>query len=169
MPVEGAIAERTRGTIPITWDALSRDSRFGDGLLQTTIDTVKEIVFGTVVAPLAEATYPLVLIDYTAKLAALELINPGIDFWMNQPISESATGVNENHTFTERARELRELRKILLEDTRRDRADMEALVAELVGYRRRNPGIPLLSSMDDELLTPSPQEFPRPYVATERS
>lgn len=165
MPVVGAIAERTRGILPVTWDALQRDPRFGDALLQTVIDTVKQSVFGTIVAPTAESTYPVLAIDYAAKLVALELITPGIDFWMNEPLSESATGTNENHTFVDRAAQLQDLRRQLLEETRRMAAD----VAALIGYRRPNSRRPLLNTIDDELLTPSPQEFPRPYAATGRS
>lgn len=167
MAVEGAIAERTRGILPVTWDALQRDtSRYGDGLLRSTIDTVKERVFGTVSAPATEATYPLIVIDYVAKLAALELITPGIDFWMNEPVSESATGTDENHAFVDRAEALRELRKSLLDETRR----LAPEVGPLIGYTRlSNAPRPAINTLDDEFLTPSPQEFPRPFARTARS
>ena len=167
MPLEGAIAERTRAILPVTWDALAGDSRFGDGLLQTAIDYSKENVTGEVVVPADEATtYPLIVIDYIAKMAALEIIPPWIDFWMNQPVSESATGTNENHSFEARAEVLKELRKDLLEETRRRAGE----IADILGFRRqRSTGVPLSSTIDDEFLTPSPQEFPRPYAVTDRS
>jgi len=165
--VAGVIAERTRGILPVTWDALSSDSqRFGEGLLRTTIDTVKERVTGQNVLPAMESAYPLLVIDYLAKLVALELINPGIDFWMSEPLSESASGTNENHTFTDRAEALRLLRGDLLDETRR----LYPEVAPLIAYKRISLAPrPRLNTIDDELLTPSPQEFPRPYRATERS
>lgn len=167
MPLEGAIAERTRAVLPVTWDALVADPRFGDGLLQTAIDYAKENVTGEVVAPADESdTYPLIVIDYIAKMAALEIIPPGIDFWMNEAIAESATGTNEVHSFEARAEILRETRKDLLEETRRRAGE----IAEVLGYRRtRTTGVPLSSTIDDEFLTPSPQEFPRPYAASDRS
>lgn len=165
MPVAGVIAERTRGILPITWDALSHDARFGDDLLGNVIDFAKHSVFGEIVAPEDEATYPLAAIDFAAKIAAIELISPGIDFWMNEPISESATGTNENHTFTERVAALNQLRANLIAETRR----LEDTIAALIGYRPWMPRRPLMNTLDDELLTPSPQEFPRPYLATDRS
>ena len=123
MTLEGAIAERTRGILPVTWDALSKDDRYGDGLLQTAIDTAKAWVTDEVVPPDEEEdTYPVTVIDYIAKIAALEMIPPGIDFWMNEPISETATGTDEVHTFTDRAETLRKLGEELLEGTR-DKAD----------------------------------------------
>lgn len=166
MAVEGAIAERVRGNLPVTWDALSRDSRFGEALLRSTIDTVKERVTGENIAPAMEATYPLVVVDFLAKHAALELCTPGIDYWMSEPTSESATGTNENHTFVDRAEALRQLREDLLKQTRL----MQPEVAPLIGYRPlTNAPRPLINTMDDDFLTPSPQEFPRPYTRTSRS
>jgi len=165
MAVEGAIAERTRSLLPITWDALSRDSRYGDALLRQAVDVAKNAVFGTVVIPTAEGAYPLAAIDYTAKLAAIELCTPGIDFWMNQPSSESATGTNENHSFVDRVTALTQLRLQLIQETRRVASE----IADLVNFRQFSPRRALINTLDDEFLTPSPQEFPRPYVATDRS
>jgi len=163
MPVEGVIAERTRGILPVTWDAMHGDPRYGDGLLQTVIDTAKERVFGVNVASGAESAYPLIVIDFVAKVAALELITPGIDFWMSQPISESATGTNENHTFTDRAAALRALREDLLAETRR----LAGEVGSLITFRRiSGKAVPKLNTINDDLLTPSPQDFPRPYSAS---
>lgn len=152
----------------MTWDALSKDTtRFGETLLRNTIDTVKFRVTGTNLAPTSEAaSYPLIVVDYLAKLVALELITPGIDFWMSEPISESATGTNENHVFTDRAEALRLLRDDLLDETRR----LWPEVAPLITFRRLSAAPrPRINTMDDEFLTPSPQEFPRPYRVTERS
>jgi len=165
MPVEGAIAERTRAVLPITWDALERDPRYGDGLLRAVIDSAKEKILGEVVDPDLEVEYPILAVEYVAKIAALELITPGIDFWMNQPTSESATGTNEVHTFTERANELRELRKILLEDTRSMLID----VIPLITRRVRRTGFARISTFDEDFITPSPLEFPRPYAPTDRT
>jgi hypothetical protein len=169
VPVAGAIAERSRRVIPVTWDALSVDGRYGDGLLQDTVDLVKENLFGSVINPGIEDTYPLRLLDYAGKLVALELITPGIDLWMNMPTSENAS--DENRTWVDRAEKLRQLRDELLAETRRLAPEMETLIAALTGFRptRRAVTAPGLSTIDDELLTPSPQEFSRPYARTARS
>lgn len=168
MPVAGAIAERARRIIPITWDALSRDPRYGDGLLQDAVDLVKETLFGDVMDPALEDTYPLRLLDFAGKLVALELISPGIDLWMNMPTSEVTTGTNESQTWVDRAQKLADQREELVAETRRLTPEMEALISELTGFRptRRTSGAPGLSSIGDDLLTPSPQEFPRPYTRT---
>lgn len=148
--------------MPVTWDALSKDKRYGETRLRQTIDYVKYSVLGRTVTPTAEAAQPFIVIDYIAKLACIELCTAGIDFWMNEPVSESATGTNENHTFTDRAAVLERQRNALLAETRR----MAPTVAEIVGYQAIVPRRPLSSTIDDEFLTPSPQEFPRPFQVT---
>jgi len=58
------------------------------------------------------------------------------------------------------------LREDLLKQTRALWPDVSALV----GFTRvSNAAIPLLSTMDEPFITPSPLEFPRPYNATDRS
>lgn len=166
MPVEGVIAEAARSTLPITWDALATDrSRYGDGLLQGKVDLVKETLFGSVITASAEETYPLRVIQYAGKLVALELISPGIDFWMNEPVSESATGTQEQHTFTDRANALRQLQAALLAETRRLAPEVLPLIGVVTPLRRSYPAI---SSADAELLTPSPLDLGRPYADTGR-
>ena len=166
MAVEGAIAERARAELPVAWDALSLAPQFGDALLQAKIDAVKEAVFGVVVTPGAEDAYPLMVLNYVGKLVALELITPGIDYWMSEPITVSATGTQETTAYTDRAAMLIRLREDLLKQTRLLWPDVSALV----GFTRvSNAAIPLLSTMDEPFITPSPLEFPRPYNATDRS
>ena len=166
MAVTGVIADRARAELPVTWDALSLAPQFGDALLQTKIDTVKEAVFGVVVTPGAEDTYPLIVLSYVGKLVALEIITPGIDYWMQEPTSVSASGTNEQTAYTDRANMLRLLREDLLKQTRLMWPD----VSGLIGFTRTNNGPrPLLSTIDEPFITPSPLEFPRPYVETGRS
>jgi hypothetical protein len=164
-PPVGAIASQVSRIIPVTWHALGNDSRYGEVPLQAAIDLVKEAVFGNVIPLASENTYPLIVQDYVAKLIAIELIPAGIDYWMNQPMTETSTGTNEMHTFTERAEKLAELRKTLLDETRRVAAD----VAALVGYRRPSRNRPRNNMIDEDFITPSPLEFPRPYAASERT
>lgn len=163
MAVEGAIAERLRGLLPITWDALSLDARYGDALLQTVVNTAKEYVTGIVISPTAEVTYPLVVIDYIAKVAAIQLIPAGVDFWMNQPTSVNTTGTAEVETFVDRADKLKQLKEDLLKETRLMAGD----IAALVGYTRNlGRSVPVSNTINDPFLTPSPQEFPRPFTQT---
>lgn len=166
MPVEGAIAERARGILPVTWDALSGDARYGDGLLQSSVDTAKESVLGQVILPADELSLPLIVINFVAKIVALEVIPAGIDFWMSEPIGLATTGTNEAISYVDRPAQLGKLRDMLLQETRTDATD----IAGVVGYRRSSSRSRMkISTPDDLFLTPSPQEFPRPYTETGRS
>lgn len=163
MAVAGEIANRTKAIMPITWDALSKDTRYGEELLRQTIDTVKERIMGEVVDPENEDNYPLVVIDYLSKLSAIELINPGIDFWMSMPQSATTTGTSEEVTYPSRTAELRNLRTNLLAEIKR----LEPEVIPLIDYKRVSRAPRASSStQNDPFITPSPQEFPRPYGST---
>lgn len=167
MAVAGAIAEQARATLPVTWDMLSTSRKFGDGALRSVIDTVKEQVLGVVGDPADEDQLPLVVIRYLGKLVALELITPGIDHWRgDSPVSLVTTGTNEQTTYSDPVVGLTQLRKDLQAETRLMWGD----VAPLISFRRLSGGPrPAINTMNDEFLTPSPQEFPRPYRVTERS
>lgn len=168
MPLSGAVADRAKGIIPITWDALASDNRVGDGLLQGAIDVAKAATAGLVVAPTAEQNYPVIVVDQIAKLAVIEICNAGIDYWMNQSQSVSATGTNENISYVDRAAQLADLRKALVLETR----ERVSEIAKLVGFYQDNGrAVPLMSSatINPFHLTPSPEEFPRPYKQTQYS
>jgi len=151
----------------MTWDLLQADTaRYGDDLLRTTIDTVKSRTMGTVVTPPNEVNYPMIVVDYLAKLTALELIAPGMDAWRINPISLTTTGTNEVVAYSDPIEALRELRKNLLEDTRK----LKPLVDPLIDYiPLSNAPRAAINTLDEDFLTPSPQEFPRPYRITERT
>jgi hypothetical protein len=167
MAVDGAIAERVRGILPATWDMLSGLPTFGDSSLRLTIDTVKARTFGVVVTPTAEATYPVIVVDYVAKLAALELITPGIDAWRaTAPVTVSATGTNEQTSYSDAVSALDGLREDLLAEIKK----LWPIVAPLIDYRPINGGPrPASSTINEDFLTPSPLEFPRPYRVTDRT
>lgn len=164
--IGGAIADRTRSILPITWDALAEDSRYGAELLQRRVDVAKEWVFGSVITVAEEDAYQLRVLDFVAKLAAIEIIPAGIDFWMNQSLTVVVRGPDETDTFTDRAKALADLRKDLLLETK---AKADEILPLLPTPHLSLKSVPKVSSMDDELITPSPQEFPRPYVVTNRS
>lgn len=164
MAVAGAIADAARGQLPVTWDMLSKDRRFGDALLQRAIDTTKEKILGT--ADSDEDLLPLIVIRYLGKLVALDLITPGIDSWRDNPVTLVTTGTNEQTSYSDPVEALLRLRELLLKQTRDDWAD----VGPLINFRRLTGGPrPAINTLDEEFLTPSPQEFPRPYRVTERS
>src|SRR3974390_255619 len=143
MPIAGAVADRVRALIPITWDALEQDPRVGDTLLQSAIDVAKANVTGTVIDPTQENTYPILVVDFIAKTAALEIIPTGIDYWMNQSIAYNAVGTNDSATYVDRAARIDVLRGEYLQETRLK----WTMVAKMVGYWIDNGrAVPHLSS-----------------------
>jgi hypothetical protein len=168
MSVAGVIADRVRALVPITWDAIKSDVRIGDAPLQSAIDLAKETVTGVVVAEHEEELYPHIVIDFIAKTAVVEIIPMGIDFWMNKPTSISSTGTNELSSYTDRAKMLSDLRFTLAEELRVKQQE----IAKIIGYWiDSGRAVPQLSSanVNPYHLTPSPEEFPRPYRQTQYS
>lgn len=164
MPVEGAIADAARAQLPVTWDALSQDTkRFGDGFLQNKVDLIVETIFGVQIPVAEEDTYPLRVINYAGKMVALELISPGIDFWMNETQTITTTGTNEIDSYVDRPETLRKLGERLAWETRRD----EPMIFALLGRTPPQRGLPrpdISVSTTDVLLTPDPRGFPAPYT-----
>jgi hypothetical protein len=113
MPVEGSIAAAARRQLPVTWDALAQDERFGgeDSLVEV-IEYVKESLFGSVITTAAEDLLPRIVQRFAGILVALELIEPGIDFWMNLSIQETTRGPDETVIYADRANKLRELLRL---------------------------------------------------------
>lgn len=168
MPITGAVADRVKALIPITWDALQNDARAGDSTLQTSIDLAKENTTGQVIAPAQENLYPVVAVDYMAKLAIIEICNAGTDFWMNQAINVSSSGTNESESYIDRAKAMQTLRQQYLSETRKKQTEISKLIGFWIDNGR---AVPKLSSatVNPFHLTPSPEEFPRPFKQTQYS
>lgn len=165
MPVVGAIADRIQALIPVTWDALISDARVGGGSLQSAIDLAKESTTGQIIDPTQEQNYPYIAVDYMAKLATIEICTTAADYWMNQATNVSSTGTNESETYIDRAAEIGKLKADLVAETR----EKYTQVATLIGFWNNNGrAVPQLSSanINPFHLTPSPEEFPRPYRQT---
>lgn len=165
MPIAGAVAARVQALIPITWNALENDPRVGDSALQSAIDLAKSTATGQVVPATQENLYPVVAVDYIAKLAAIEIANTAIDFWMNQATSVSSSGTNENVSYIDRANEIATLREQWIQETREKYTE----IAKIINYWIDNGrAVPQMSSatINPFHLTPSPEEFPRPYRQT---
>jgi hypothetical protein len=168
MPVTGAVADRIHALIPITWDALLNDPRVGDGTLQTAIDVAKENTTGQIIDPSQEENYPVVAVDYMAKLAIIEICTAAVDYWMNQATNVSATGTNENESYIDRAQAISGVRQRYIEETRRKLPQISKLIGYWIDDGR---AVPQMSSANIQPfhLTPSPEEFPRPYRQTQYS
>ena len=150
----GAIADGALSYMPVTYTALQRDSRFGDRRIQNYANIVQTKVLGSTVSPDDEVNYELLLLDYLSKRLALELINPGIDFWSRQLKTSTSSQTSEVSSFPDMIASLKELRTNLIAQLASDWREVQLLVptvtinkvvpmptSSLSGYRHvtRNP------------------------------
>jgi hypothetical protein len=156
---EGEISYQARQHIPLTWDALSTDSRYGDRMLKSRTDYVKYHLFATVVSPLSEATiYNPLILDYAAKCLALQIIPAGIEYWMNQQTSVATSGTSESVTYPDRIKSLEAVKEWLT-------AEVVRLQPELGGsfVRRRKINLPGITPTGTDFRTPDPNTYPKHF------
>jgi hypothetical protein len=153
----GAIANRAKAYIPITWDMLSGDPRYGTTLLQGRVDRAKYEVLGTA-APIesAEASLPENQIEHIAKRSVVKIIPAGIEFWVDKPISKNTTGTSEVVSYESRVAALRTLFAQLQQEI----AVEEPIVTPIL----QTTGFPAVSDgQNDILVTANPHDFPPAY------
>ncbi len=156
----GAIADRVKAYIPITWDGLSTDSRYGLTVLQGRVDRAKYEVLG-VAAPLdsAEAGLPEDQIEHIAKRAVVKIIPAGIEFWADKPITKNTTGTAEVVSYESRIQSLRALYAQLLQEI----AIEEPIVTPIL----QTTGFPAVSDGENDILvSENPHVFPPAYTRT---
>jgi hypothetical protein len=155
--ITGPIVQAASEELPQTWKKLSdAESGFGTAALERRVKAVMDELFGEVLSAEEQAELDSLVVEYAAKLIALKLITPGIDFWSKQPTSAGATGRNEQKSYPDRAAALKDLRKQLLEETR----EMWPSVEPLVPLRRRRirGPVPVVSDVVNAH-TPDPHGF----------
>ena len=153
----GAIADRAKAFIPITWDGLSKDSRYGTTMLQGRVNRAKYEVLGTA-SPIesAESTLPENQIEHIAKRTVVKIIPAGIEFWADKPISKSTTGTAEVVSYESRIQALR----VLFAQLSQEIATEEPLVTPIL----KTSGFPAVSDgQNDILVTVNPHTFPPAY------
>lgn len=153
---QGEIAYQTKQFLPVTWDRLRQDARYGDRMLQGRINYVKYRLFATVVDAVAEATvYNPLVIDYVAKESALQIIPAGIEYWMTQAETISTNGTSETAGYPDRITALEKQQMWLLGEVRKLREELPGQFT----VRRRATATPGVSNTNDNLITPDPSEF----------
>lgn len=159
----GRIADIARSNIPIIWDALSNDSRVGDPTLDAREAYVTNLIFGDTLTDLEQDALAQLVADYAGMKLAVDVIDVSIDFWMVQ--SETATTQQpvEIESYPERLKSLMERKKALLVMI----ANIEPLIVPLIPSVLARSTAPLVSTIDDELLTPNPQDMGRKYAEPE--
>lgn len=155
----GAIYRSARGIIPITWDALEKSSNYGDSLLQERIETVKLTVFGAQVAVDDEASYDIRIIEFIAKLVAIQVIPAGVDYWLSQHETFTATGVQETASYPDRVKALWEIYAKLQAQIVEDREIIDELL-DVTTNTRPLIGVPEASAGAEEgFKTPLPVKY----------
>lgn len=160
--VSQSVAWFAQSELPITWDALTSDGRFGEERLLAKADLVKDRIFGEVKdADEEAAAYNIQLRAYAGKVTAIEIIGAAIDFWMDKSLTITVDSPKEMKTYESRIKALQQQKKDLIAETRRLWVEVEGL---LPTPSTSMAGVPGLSSINTELLTPDPATFPVPYA-----
>lgn len=154
----GPIAYQAKQFLPVTWSALSKDSRYGDNMLLNRVNYVKYRLFSTISDATAEANFynPLIQ-DFAAKVAALQIIPAGIDYWMDQHLSVQTSGTSEAVSYPDRIAALDDLRLWLTKEV----AEIQPELADVITVRKRS-GYPAVTP-DGPLLTSNPSDFGAPW------
>lgn len=159
----GKVADLARQHMPVTWDRLAQDVRYGNRMLKDRVDVTKYRLFGTVVAASAESTtYDLFVLDYLGKVVAYSLIPAAIEYWTDSHQSLSATGTAETVSYPDRLRALENLGKRLAAEI----TDMQPDVDAIVPHTRRRTGGYAAVDTTGPLVTSDPGAFPRLYATT---
>lgn len=158
----GAIGDRAKQYIPFTWDALSRDSKYGDSALQGRVDAAKYDILGSSMpAEGLESTLDLRVQEFLAKKSVVAIIPAAIEFWMNQPISQNLTGTQESTSYTDRVRVLKDLLGQLLQEIAATEVDLPIPVVFNKGAK------PMVSDGNSEILrSANPHTFPQKFDPT---
>ena len=167
MPMTDPIALAARDELPETWNALLEATTFGEPALERRLNTLMYRVFGAVLDDVEQETLSPVFISYLGKRLALDIITPGIDFWSKQALSHSA-GERESKAYKDRAEDLKELRKLLLEESTALLGEIEAELPQVP--RRATDTVKVLESGQLTLhVTSDPLSFPPLYGPPEET
>lgn len=124
----GAIYRAARSIIPITWDALESSDKYGDSLLQERIEAVKLNLFASPVAVEDEIDYDVRVIEFAAKLVAIQVIPAGVDYWGAQFQSVVAQGTQESVSYPDRIAALWKIYERLQIQVAQDRSVIDELL-----------------------------------------
>lgn len=110
MPLTDPIAVEAQDRLPETWEALSDAKTFGDVALERFLDRTVKRLFGTEVSTAEQEALDAIVIEYCGLYFAIKLLDPAMDFWSKQVLSQSA-GERESRTYKDRVEDLKALKK----------------------------------------------------------
>lgn len=156
MAVAGEIAAAAREQLPVTWDALLADPRYGEPAIQRRVDLVKHRLFGSVVDPDVESvTYDPFVVEYAGKLVALSVVPAGADYWAVQKIQDAA-GERQQAMWVDRVDKLWMLYRNLLAETRSMLPDVQAILGVTLVAKRSRPKMGVRDGGGSNFLTQNP-------------
>jgi hypothetical protein len=149
------IDDITKGLIPTTWDALNNASTVGPTVLAARVQFAEEMIWGSVPSDTTQNNMSTLVADFIAKYAAIQIIDVALDYWREQPQSITTTGTAEVESYGDRLAFLRERKSSLIEELAQLAPQVDPLIPNELQRRTR----PLISTIDDPLLSPSPQDL----------
>lgn len=108
--IDTPIGSYAHDLLPETWEALAEANSFGANALLRMHDRVVNRVFGRMLSIEEQEVLPSRVIEFAGQVLALNLLDPGIEYWSRQVISRTV-GERESATYKDRAEDLRQLKK----------------------------------------------------------
>jgi hypothetical protein len=161
------IALAARDELPETWDKLLEATTFGEDALLRRLSVLTYRAFGVELDAADQGALDPVLVSYLGKRMALDLIIPGIDYWSKQVLSLSA-GERETKAYKDRAEDLKELRKMLLDETAKMLPDVDQLLPLIPRPAADTPKV-LEAGFSTVHVTSDPMSFPPMYGLPEET
>jgi hypothetical protein len=159
----GAIYRASRSILPITWDALERTDKYGDALLQERVEAVKLNLFGEAISVDDESTYDIRIVEFAAKLVAIQVIPAGVDYWGSQQQSFVAQGTQETASYPDRIAALWKIYERLQIQIAQDRPIIDEIL-DVSTLGRAITDVPDVSGgIEEGFLTPVPSDNFGPY------
>lgn len=157
----GALADKVRSHLPESYRALTSASYYGEELIQDHIDDVKYKFFATVVSATTEASfYDRYVLRYVGKVATLEIIPSAIEYWMNQLISETTSGTDEQAVYPSRVAALEKLYARLASEIKSEAPEFNSFVNPII---RLSGASPKVDTSAEDLRTSDPKEFRKEF------
>jgi hypothetical protein len=159
-----------RDELPETFDALVESDNFGEAGLARRKSLVMARVWGRQLDDAEiDALDPRVQ-TYAAKMLARTLIGPGIDYWANQVITQSAGTTEQVSYDAQRVTALKEADKRLAAEIAELLADVEVILPPVQLTAGSAPHVGQAGRLgtagamqEGDMGTPSPYDFPPVY------
>jgi hypothetical protein len=156
-----------RDEFPVTFDALLDTPMFGPAGLQRRKSLVMARVYGHDLDPAEIDLLDIRVQTYLSKMIARTMIGPGIDYWANQVISQSAGTTEQVSYDVQRVMALKEADKRLAGEIADLLGEVEAILPPVKLVAGTSPHVGdagnLETTTPGTLYTPNPFDLPPVY------